>query len=68
LSVKRIVGLRTEHAANPNPPEISDIKQRINLDVSAQAQNEGHAVVTVSDGIVRIQWLQTDVMVKYVGI
>jgi F-type H+-transporting ATPase subunit alpha len=45
-----------------NPSEISDIiKQRIeNLDVSAQAQNEG-TVVSVSDGIVRIHGL-TDVM------
>ena len=45
-----------------NPSEISDIiKQRIdNLDVSAQAQNEG-TVVSVSDGIVRIHGL-TEVM------
>lgn len=45
-----------------NPSEISDIiKQRIDqLDVSAQAQNEG-TVVSVSDGIVRIHGL-TEVM------
>ncbi|QQD18280.1 F0F1 ATP synthase subunit alpha [Spongiibacter nanhainus] len=45
-----------------NPSEISDIiKQRIDqLDVSAQAQNEG-TIVSVSDGIVRIHGL-TDVM------
>jgi F-type H+/Na+-transporting ATPase subunit alpha len=45
-----------------NPSEISDIiKQRIDqLDVSAQAQNEG-TIVSVSDGIVRIHGL-TEVM------
>jgi F-type H+-transporting ATPase subunit alpha len=45
-----------------NPSEISEIiKQRIDqLDVSAQARNEG-TVVSVSDGIVRIHGL-TDVM------
>jgi len=45
-----------------NPSEISEIiKQRIdNLDVSAQAQNEG-TIVSVSDGIIRIHGL-TDVM------
>jgi F-type H+/Na+-transporting ATPase subunit alpha len=41
-----------------NPSEISEIiKQRIdNLDVSAQAQNEG-TIVSVSDGIIRIHGL-----------
>ncbi|MDT8398166.1 MAG: F0F1 ATP synthase subunit alpha [Pseudomonadales bacterium] len=45
-----------------NPSEISEIiKQRINnLDVSAQAQNEG-TIVSVSDGIIRIHGL-ADVM------
>ncbi|MEX1196482.1 MAG: F0F1 ATP synthase subunit alpha [Pseudohongiellaceae bacterium] len=45
-----------------NPSEISDIiKQRIdNLDVSAQAGNEG-TIVSVSDGIIRIHGL-ADVM------
>jgi F-type H+/Na+-transporting ATPase subunit alpha len=45
-----------------NPSEISEIiKERIdNLDVSAQAQNEG-TIVSVSDGIIRIHGL-ADVM------
>ena len=40
-----------------NPSEISEIiKQRIDLDVSSEARNEG-TIVSVSDGIVRIHGL-----------